>query len=65
MVGDAPGDKAAAELNGVRYYPILVRREAESWREFPTAAEKLRAGEYAEYGARKAGEFLANLSGNH
>ena len=26
MVGDAPGDKAAAERNGVYYYPILVRQ---------------------------------------
>ena len=33
MVGDAPGDKAAAEKNGVWFYPILVRHEAESWAE--------------------------------
>ncbi len=24
MVGDAPGDRDAAEKNGVRFYPILV-----------------------------------------
>lgn len=63
MVGDAPGDKAAAELNGVFYYPILVRREEESWREFPNAAQLLQAGSYQQYGAKKATEFLRNLAG--
>jgi len=63
MVGDAPGDKAAAETNGVWYYPILVRHEAESWREFPQAAELLKSGTYQPYGEKKAKEFLENLSG--
>lgn len=63
MVGDAPGDKAAAEINGVFYYPILVRKERESWKEFPEAAQRLRAGSYREYGNRKSEEFLSNLSG--
>lgn len=31
MVGDAPGDRDAAEKNGVRFYPILVGHEGESW----------------------------------
>ena len=62
MVGDAPGDKAAAELNGVYYYPILVRREAESWEEFPAAAVHLKDGSYKAYGEKKAEEFLKNLS---
>lgn len=31
MVGDAPGDRDAAQKNGVLYYPILVKREKESW----------------------------------
>lgn len=64
MVGDAPGDKAAAEINGVYYYPILVRHEKESWEEFPYAANLLKEGTYAPYGTEKALEFLANLSGN-
>lgn len=34
MCGDAPGDLDAAEKNGVYYYPILVRHEAQSWEEF-------------------------------
>ena len=63
MVGDAPGDQDAAKRNGVWYYPILVRHEAESWREFPEAAQKLREGLYGPYGERKAEEFLKNLSG--
>ena len=63
MVGDAPGDKAAAETNGVWYYPILVRHEEDSWREFPAAAQRLKDGVYAAYGEEKAKAFLDNLSG--
>lgn len=61
MVGDAPGDKTAAELNGVCFYPILVGREQEGWQEFPKAAGLLRDGAYREYGQGKSGEFLSNL----
>ena len=64
MVGDAPGDKAAAEENGVCYYPILVRREKDSWEEFPVdALPRLRSGLYAPYGERKAQQFMDNLKG--
>ena len=34
MCGDAPGDKQAAEKNGVFYFPIIVKKEKESWIEF-------------------------------
>jgi phosphoglycolate phosphatase-like HAD superfamily hydrolase len=34
MVGDAPGDRKAAEANGVLFYPILPGREEESWQRF-------------------------------
>ena len=34
MIGDAYPDVDAAEENGVWYYPILTRHEAESWQEF-------------------------------
>lgn len=62
MVGDAPGDKAAAERNGVYYYPILVRHEAESWKEFrDTALEAFRT-QYKAYGDKKAHAFLENLN---
>ena len=62
MVGDAPGDKAAAEKNGVWFYPILVRHEAESWAELvSTALACLTSGAYAPYGEALAEKFLANL----
>ena len=62
MVGDAPGDKAAAEKNGVWFYPILVRHEAESWAELvSTALARLTSGAYAPYGEALAENFLANL----
>ena len=34
MCGDALGDMQAAESNGVHYFPILVKKEKESWQEF-------------------------------
>lgn len=34
MIGDAPGDRAAAEKNGILFYPIRPLKEAESWEEF-------------------------------
>ena len=61
MCGDAPGDRAAAQKNGVFFYPILVRHEKESWEEFPKAADNLKNGIYAPYGEQKAKEFIENL----
>lgn len=64
MVGDAPGDKAAAEKNGVYFYPILVRHEAESWAEFVREGlAHLEDGTYAGYGEAKAAQFTRNLGG--
>ena len=64
MVGDAPGDCDSAEKNGVYYYPILVNHEKQSWDEaIGVAFEKLRSGEYAEYGVQKKQAFLRNLGG--
>ena len=34
MIGDAPGDCAAAEEAGALFYPILPGREEESWKRF-------------------------------
>ena len=52
MVGDAPGDRAAAQTNGVYFYPILVKKEAASWQEFcEKATDHLRSESYAAYGA--------------
>ncbi len=63
MTGDAPGDYDAAKKNDVSYYPILVRREKESWVEFQeTAVERLRNGSYAgAYQEEKLQAFLTNL----
>lgn len=63
MVGDAPGDYDAARKNGVFYYPILVRKEKESWAELrKTAVGKLLEGSFAgEYQAQKIAQFLDNL----
>lgn len=62
MVGDASGDMAAAEENGVYFYPILVRREEESWRNFPKAAQRLKEGDYGAYSRQAREEFLRNLT---
>ena len=32
MIGDAPGDKRAAQENGIAFYPIIAGKENESWR---------------------------------
>ena len=63
MCGDAPGDLAAAEKNGVGYYPILVRREKESWQQFMDEGfQHLLDGSYAgAYQEMKKAEFLKNL----
>ena len=54
MVGDAPGDHAAADANGVLYYPIIPGQEVESWSLLRAeAAEKFHKGEYA-------GEYMAS-----
>lgn len=64
MIGDAPGDLKAAKANGVLYYPILVRREKESWEEFQNiAVSNLVNGKYAgKYQDEKEQEFYKNLA---
>ena len=63
MCGDAPGDKAAAEKNGVYYFPILVKHEKECWDVFANALAKLQNGSYGgEYQDERNAAFLANLS---
>lgn len=63
MTGDAPGDLDAAKKNDVFYYPILVRKEKQSWEEFKeTTISKLISGEYGgEYQKLKTEQFLSNL----
>lgn len=62
MVGDAPGDQAAAQKNGVLFYPILARHEADSWAEFTAKAlPALLDGSYGPYGQEMAMRFEKNL----
>lgn len=63
MTGDAPGDLDAAKKNGVFYYPILVRNEAQSWKEFKeTAVGKLVDGSYGgAYQEERIQVFWENL----
>ena len=62
MVGDAKGDSDAAATNGVNYYPILVKREKESWDRFQEEAVKcFTENNYEEYGQKMQEEFLRNL----
>lgn len=63
MVGDAPGDYAAAQKNGVRFYPILANKEVESWqRLLDEAAPKLFHGTFDdEYQAQLVKAFEENL----
>jgi phosphoglycolate phosphatase-like HAD superfamily hydrolase len=63
MVGDAPGDLEAAGKNGVYYYPILVGKEAFSWRRFKNEAlGKFIDGSFTgEYQQQLINEFNDNL----
>lgn len=65
MCGDAPGDKDAAEKNGVYFFPILVRKEAESWEEFRNVGLKhfLENTYGGQYQQEKNQQFLKNLGG--
>ena len=63
MVGDAPGDRDAAEKNGVRFYPILVGHEGESWKRLlEEAFPKLLEGSFdAKYQKELNQAFEQNL----
>ncbi len=61
MVGDAPGDLAAAEENGVSFYPVLVRLEKESWARLPALLQKFVKGEAAEELFALRQRFFDNL----
>ncbi|MCC8050943.1 MAG: HAD family hydrolase [Clostridiales bacterium] len=65
MCGDAPGDLDAAQQNGVFYFPILVKREAESWAEFTDEAfTRLIEGTYGgAYQEERIQAFKENLGG--
>ncbi len=64
MVGDALGDLNAAKDNDVLYYPIMVRREKESWDIFKSEVlNRFTSGEYAgSYEEKCIQAFKENLS---
>ncbi len=64
MTGDAPGDLDAAKKNDVLYYPILVRNENASWKEFKeVAVGNVVDGIYkGDYQNEKIDLFIKNLS---
>lgn len=60
MIGDSPGDCYAAEQNGVRFYPIMVGQEAQSWQTLiDEVAQDFVAGNYDQESFEAA--FWANL----
>ncbi len=62
MVGDAPGDLQAAGENGVFFYPILVQKEAQSWKEFSEhALARFVSDTYDDYGVQMINNFKNNL----
>jgi phosphoglycolate phosphatase-like HAD superfamily hydrolase len=63
MVGDAPGDRKAAEANGCRFFPINPGAEEASWRQFfDDAVDRFLVGEYAgEYERSLTAEFDQRL----
>ncbi|MFO0910291.1 MAG: hypothetical protein U0794_18435 [Isosphaeraceae bacterium] len=63
MIGDAPGDRSAAEANGVLFYPINPGQEDASWLRFHNEAlPRFYAGTYAgDYMNERIAEFEALL----
>jgi phosphoglycolate phosphatase-like HAD superfamily hydrolase len=63
MIGDAPGDMAAAKANDALFYPINPGHEEASWQRFyEEAVHKFLAGDYAGgYEAQLIEEFEALL----
>lgn len=48
MIGDAPGDRAAAQANGILFFPVRPGEEEDSWKEFyGTVIDRFLAGSYA------------------
>lgn len=66
MMGDAPGDRKAAESNGVLFYPIVPGDEPNSWKRFHDEAFGLfLKGKYAgAYQQARIAEFEAVLPEN-
>ena len=66
MIGDAPGDQAAAKSNGVLFYPVNPGHEDESWKRFYDEAldkffEGTFAGTYEENLIKEFESYLPEL----
>lgn len=61
MIGDAPGDVKAAEQNGVHCYPILVKKEKESWLNAAAAVDRLLKHSYEPHEKEMLAAFWKNL----
>lgn len=63
MIGDAPGDLAAANEAGTLFYPIIPDREDDAWRRFHDEAyDRFLSGTYAgAYAAALCRDFLDAL----
>jgi hypothetical protein len=63
LIGDAPGDRDAADKVGCLYYPILPGHEKQSWARFTAEAlPRFLAGTYAgDYEQRLIAEFTSTL----
>jgi phosphoglycolate phosphatase-like HAD superfamily hydrolase len=63
MMGDAPGDRRAAQANDARFYPINPGEEEKSWEVFLNeAASRFKNGEYTdEYAGALNEEFERHL----
>ena len=62
MIGDSPGDLAAAEQNQITFFPILVGKEASSWQDLSHAAEAFTTGDLTELDVKSLTEaFWRNL----
>lgn len=66
MIGDAPGDRKAAEANGVLFYPVNPGHEEASWeRLYNEALDKFFNGSYAgDYQQQLIEEFEGYLPEN-
>ncbi|MBN2714044.1 MAG: HAD hydrolase-like protein [Planctomycetes bacterium] len=63
MIGDAPGDRQAAEANGMLFYPILPGHEEKAWKRLhDEALDRFFSGTYAgAYADELIDEFEASL----
>jgi phosphoglycolate phosphatase-like HAD superfamily hydrolase len=63
VIGDAPGDHAAAEANDMRFFPVIPGREQACWEELlETGIERFRRGGFAgTYQNKLLTDFYAAL----